>query len=411
MLEELTAGRMSGLSVLTSLLTPVVRTGGKRLLAWEPQGSVLIEMPTGSRLRFGRAGTHKEPVLTLKNYSAITQSIRRGSLGFAEAYLDGHIDCSDLQALFAFFLRNRQSLEASSRGLFKVRVGDRLAHRARRNTRRGSQRNISDHYDLGNDFYRLWLDETLVYSSAYYGSGAVSLEDAQAAKFDLIHDVLEITPGDEILEIGCGWGAFARATAARTSAKVTGITLSREQLAFARGLTRRQGLSDVCRFRFQDYRDVTGSFDHIVSIEMIEAVGEENWPTFFQSIHDRLNPGGTAIIQAITMDEAAFERYRRKTDFIQRYIFPGGMLPTVEIMHRQAAEAGLACENVRSFGNCYARTLQEWDDRFDASWSRIAEMGFDERFRRKWQYYLAYCEAGFLNGIIDVGLFRLTKPS
>lgn len=411
MLVELTAGRLNGLGLLTSLLTPIIRSGGRRLLAWEPSGSILIELPTGSRLRFGRAGTHKEAVLTLKNYRAITQSIRRGSLGFADAYVDGDIACSDLRALFDFFLRNRQSLEGNSRGLFKVRVSDKLAHWSRRNTKRGSARNISDHYDLGNAFYRHWLDDRMIYSSALYETGAESLEDAQTAKFDLIHQALDAKAGDDILEIGCGWGALAISTAKRFDAKLTGITLSREQLAHARTTTRRAGLQDVCRFEFRDYRDQRGTFDHILSVEMIEAVGEDNWPAFFKTVHDRLRPGGTAVIQAITMEERGFERYRRKTDFIQRYIFPGGMLPTIPIMEAQARAAGLAFEPVHRFGPCYARTLQDWRRRFEASWPSISELGFDEKFRRKWLYYLMYCESGFQDGLIDVGLYRFTKPA
>ena len=410
MFQEQTAGPSTGQSFLTRLLTPLIRRGAHRLLRWEPDGSVMVELPNGQRIRFGRASTHGEPILTLRNYRVLTKSVRRGPIGFAEAYMDNDIDCSDLVALFRFFIRNRNKLESSGRGFFKVRLPDRVRHLARRNTRRGSRRNISAHYDLGNEFYRLWLDPDLNYSSGLYARGAQTLEQAQQDKLDLILELLDLKGGERILEIGCGWGALARRAVRQHDASVTGVTLSREQLAHARNSAAREGLSDRCAFHLQDYRDVAGRYDHVVSIEMIEAVGEDNWPRYFRALHDRLQPGGTAVIQSIIIDESRFEAYRRKTDFIQRFIFPGGMLPTATIIARQAEQAGLQLAGETRFGPSYARTLAEWRKRFDAAWPQIAQLGFDEHFRRRWHYYLAYCEAGFLDGVVDVGAFVLRKP-
>lgn len=410
MIQEHAAGRSTGQSFLTRLLTPLIRHVGSRLLRWEPEGSITVELPTRQRIRFGRASTDGEPVLSLRNYGVLAKSVRRGPNGFAEAYMDEDIDCTDLVALFRFFVRNRAKLESSGRGFFKVRLPDRVLHLARRNTRRGSRRNISAHYDLGNEFYRLWLDPELNYSSGLYARGARTLEQAQQDKLDLILDHLDLHGGERILEIGCGWGALARRAARLHDAEVTGVTLSREQLAHARDAAAREGLSARADFRLQDYRDVAGHYDHIVSIEMIEAVGQDNWPRYFSVLHDRLRPGGTAVIQSITMGECRFEAYRKRTDFIQRYIFPGGMLPTASIIEGEARRAGLELVDQTRFGPCYARTLAEWRKRFEVAWPQIARLGFDEHFRRRWRYYLAYCEAGFLEGVVDVGTYVLRRP-
>ncbi len=410
MLEELTAGGAERHEPLTKAMTQVVKRCARYLLRWEPTGSVLVELPTGQKIRFGRAGVHDEPILRLHNYRVLAKTLRRGAIGFAEAFIDGDIECTDLTALFRFFVRNRDKLQRTSRGLFKVRIADRIAHLARRNSRLGSRRNIIEHYDLGNDFFKLWLDSEMNYSSGLYVGGAGSLEDAQRAKLDLILDMLGLSDKSHILEIGCGWGAFARLAAQRYGVRVTGVTLSREQLQHACEQAARLGLGANCSFRLQDYRDVSDRFDHIVSVEMIEAVGKEYWPTYFRILNDRLKPGGTAVLQAITIDDTRYDRYRRSTDFIQRYIFPGGMLPSRAAIESQAEKAGFTLERVEQFGPCYARTLWEWQNRFQAAWAEIAELGFDQRFRRLWRYYLCYCEAGFLEGVLAVGLYRLRKP-
>ena len=409
MIQELTAGGGSRPGLITRVLTPFIRGSGQRMLRWKPAGSILLELPNCQRLRFGSQSGGPEPVLKLNNYGVISKSLRRGGIGFAEAYIDGDFDCSDLTDVFRFFVRNRDRLETAGGSLFKARLPDRIAHLARRNTLRGSRRNISEHYDLGNDFYRLWLDGEMNYSSGLYEQGCTSLEDAQAAKIDLILDALELEGGEQVLEIGCGWGSLARQAAADRNACVTGLTLSHEQLAHARWAARVAGLEDRCKFQIQDYRDATDTYDRVVSVEMIEAVGEENWPRYFRTLKDRLKPGGSAVIQAITMEERRFEKYRRKADFIQRYIFPGGMLLTEGAIATHAEQSGLTFAPIKRFGQSYALTLGEWHRRFEAAWPRIEALGFDDSFRRKWRYYLTYCEAGFLDGVIDVGVYRLRK--
>jgi cyclopropane-fatty-acyl-phospholipid synthase len=393
-----------GLDLLTRFVVGI----GERLLTWQPVGSLLIVLPNGQRVSFGRERPH-DAVLALKNYRVLRKSIRRGALGFAEAYLDGDIDCSDLVALFQFVLRNQSSLNDAGQSVFRTSVLDRIGHFQRRNTRQGSRRNITEHYDLGNAFFEPWLDDQMLYSSALYSEDAKTLEAAQEAKLGAILDSLQLEPGMNMLEIGAGWGALALAAARERNVSVRGITLSHEQLARARARAKVEGLDRLVRFDLEDYRDTAGQYDRIVSVEMIEAVGERNWPHYFRTLHDRLKPGGVATLQAITIGEEHFDTYRRQPDFIQRYIFPGGMLPTKTILADQARAAGFRYEPVLEFGTSYARTLSEWRTRFEAAWPEIETLGFDDRFRRKWRYYLAYCEAGFLEGSIDVGLYRLTR--
>ncbi len=409
MIQDLTMPRAAAAGPMTRLVTPAIMHGARRLLRWTPKGSLIVQLPTGRRLRFGTPDGADEPVLILHNYRVLAKAIGGGAIGFAEAYMDGDIDCDDLTGLFRFFLRNIDRFEGTGRRLFRTRANHRAAHRQRRNSKRGSRRNIAEHYDLGNDFFALWLDEKMNYSSGLYADDRpVTLEDAQIAKHDLLLDLLDPVAGAQVVEIGCGWGAFALKAAQDRGVSVTGITLSQEQLAHARQAAGDAG-GEAVSFRLQDYRDVAGQYDHIVSIEMIEAVGEENWPHYFSVLRDRLAPGGSAVIQSITIDERRFERYRSKVDFIQRYIFPGGMLPTKDRIAAHAINAGLQVERVETFGHSYARTLREWRQRFTDQWPHIERLGYDERFRRKWLFYLTYCEAGFLEGAIDVGAYRLVR--
>jgi len=373
------------------------------------RGRLRLTMPSGLSRTIGCGAAGGEAELTLANYRVFWKSIRRGSVGFAESVLDGDCASGDLCALFRYFLANKPALDLAGRGHFRVRLPLRLQHLRNANTRRGSRRNISAHYDLGNPFYRLWLDPGMTYSSGCFGEEAADLEAAQQAKYDLVLRALDCRAGHSLLEIGCGWGGLLEA-AARRGLRATGITISVEQLAYARART--AGFDDpvVPQLRFEDYRDSTGRFDRLASIEMIEAVGEENWPVFFDVVADRLEPGGIAVLQAITVREDLFAAYRRKADFIQRYIFPGGMLPTRSAMAGEARRAGLSFETVTTFADSYVRTLAAWRQRFHDAWPQIEALGFDDRFRRMWDYYLAYCQVGFEQGSIDVGLYRLRKP-
>ena len=375
-----------------------------------PLGHLHLTLPSGRSAMLGLGSSRgSEARLTVATYSVIWNALRRGPIGFAESFRDGDIATDNLHDVFNYYFDNRAALMSARHGLFRVGWRDRLLHRRRANTKIGSRRNIAAHYDLGNAFYRQWLDAGLTYSSAIYREPEQSLEVAQAEKIRCILEALEVRTGMSLLEIGCGWGSFAEA-AANLGAQVTGITISEQQHQEASDRLRRAGLVDHAEIRFEDYRDVEGQFDRIASIEMIEAVGEANWATYFGVLADRLKPGGCGVIQAITIADAQFEAYRRKPDFIQRFIFPGGMLPTVAAMRSNAEAAGLTFETVETFGTSYALTLAEWRRRFDAAWPRIAALGFDDRFRRLWQYYLAYCEVGFARGAVDVGLYRVRKP-
>ena len=372
-------------------------------------GRLRLTLPSGASAVIGEPSAVTEAQLAITSYAGLWKLARRGALGVAEGYMDGDIDTADLKALFELYLANEPAISRSLPSFNVTRRSDRQFHDERRNTRAGSRRNIADHYDLGNDFYRLWLDPSMLYSSGIYRRHDMALEAAQAEKVRCVLDGLELGGGETLLEIGCGWGALAVAAADR-GADVRAITISEQQLLAAKARISASGHSDRIGIHLEDYRDTTGAFDRLVSVEMIEAVGEENWPLFFRTIRDRLKPRGLAVIQAITIREDAFEQYRRNPDFIQRYIFPGGMLPTVSLMRQRASEAGLGFETIERFGPSYALTLAEWRRRFEAAWPEIAAQGFDERFRRMWRYYLTYCEIGFEKGLIDVGLYRLRQP-
>jgi cyclopropane-fatty-acyl-phospholipid synthase len=286
-----------------------------------------------------------------------------------------------------------------------------LRHRRRENTRTGSKRNILAHYDLGNRFYEAWLDRSMTYSSAKFDAQVADLESAQQAKYRALAEHLALKPGDHVLEIGCGWGGFAEFAARECGARVTGITISDEQLHYARERMRRAGLESQVEIRSQDYRDVQGQFDKVASIEMFEAVGEKYWPAYFAKIAAVLKPGGRAALQIITIKDELFQHYSGRVDFLQRYIFPGGMLASLERLKEETAKAGLAWRKAEAFGQSYAETLAEWARRFAGKWEDIRALGFDEKFKRLWLFYLGYCEAGFRTGRTNVVQLELTKPA
>jgi len=396
---------LPGPTLWNNLTSAVAAWFGERLIGRPKHGAVTITFPNGKSRTFGRPGTGEHPHLTVHRFSMISETLRRGTVGFAHAYMRGDLEVDDLTALFRYFLQNRNEFQPKGAGWFGRAAQDIAYHLSRANTIDGSKENISEHYDLGNTFYAEWLDPSMTYSSAVFASDDQTLEQAQHAKYRAVADAAGVKPGESVLEIGCGWGGFAETVAKDYGASVYGITLSREQLAYAEERIRRQGLDNLATFHFEDYRHTEGQYDHIGSIEMIEAVGIENWPSYFQTVHDRLKPGGTAAIQAITINESDFEGYRSTPDFIQRYIFPGGMLMTKTAMREQAKRVGLILENVENFRLSYARTLALWRERFLERWHEIQKLGFDETFKRKWVYYLSYCEAGFAEGSIDVGIY------
>jgi len=335
--------------------------------------------------------------------------VSSGNIGLAEGYLEGDWSSPDLASLLHLGALNMDAmLPHLSPGWFQ-RVVHRIQHLCRPNSKRGSRRNIAAHYDLGNAFYQLWLDPGMTYSSALYTQEGMSLADAQEAKYARLLTHLDAHPGQRILEIGCGWGGFAE-HAARQGFELKGITLSKEQLAYAQARLHAAGFSSHVQLSLTDYRDLNEQFDHIVSIEMFEAVGEKYWPDFFTTVYQRLKPGGRAAIQVIVIDDALFEHYRTEPDYIQLYVFPGGMLPTVERFKAESVFAGLEVVEHALFGLDYARTLAEWHERFESQLTSIDALGYDERFKRMWRYYLAYCEAGFRAGRIDLMQIILQKP-
>jgi cyclopropane-fatty-acyl-phospholipid synthase len=379
-----------------------------RLLAGLAHGTLTLQLPDGSLHRFG-SGEAPQAALHLRRWEALGAALRSGDIGFAEAYVAGDWSTPDLPALLALLLRNRRALEDVVYGHWAGQLWYRLRHLLRRNSKTGSRQNIQAHYDLGNAFYSLWLDETMNYSSALFEGGyGQPMAQAQQAKMRRALRMAGVQPGHRVLEIGCGWGALAELAGAEFGASVTGVTLSTEQLAW--GQRRLAGAGLPGELRLQDYRDLREEpFDAICSIEMVEAVGREYWPGYFGSVARLLKPGGRACIQSIVIDDALWPRYVRGTDFIQQYIFPGGCLPCPAEFRKAAAQAGLRVADEFAFGADYAETLRRWRDAFLARRAEVLALGFDEPFMRLWEFYLAYCEAAFAERSIDVVQYTLVK--
>ncbi len=380
------------------------------LAAMLQKGSLTIGLTDGRQLIARGSEPGPEATLVIKDYSFANRLADGGDIGFAEAYLRGEWETPDLTKFLEVFAANYPLIEQLLPGRPLVKLWQRLRHFMNRNSKTGSRRNIHAHYDLGNGFYSKWLDRTMTYSSAIFEPGDNDLAAAQTRKYAALADQLRLTANDDVLEIGCGWGGFAEYAAKERGCRVTGLTISQEQFDFAQARIAKAGLSDRVTFKMQDYRDEAGRYDKIVSIEMFEAVGEEYWPAYFRVLATCLKPGGAAGLQVITIREDSFENYKREMDFIRAYIFPGGMLPTPTIMAGLGQRFGLPLAHDRNFGLDYARTLAEWRDRFHEAWPQIVPLGFDERFRRMWDYYLSYCEAGFRTGNIDVRQMVFAKP-
>lgn len=373
-------------------------------------GTVEITVPEGITRRFG--GQQSGPVghLFIRNNRLIRRLILGGNVGLGESYMDGDWDSPNLADLLTVGALNYEALDDTLNGNALFRALNRLIHkRLNSNSRKGSRRNIAHHYDLGNAFYERWLDPSMTYSSAQFADGTPDLASAQALKYDLLADRLNLGTDARVLEIGCGWGGFAERIAKERGVHVTGITISREQHDYAKARMQREGLNEKVDIRLIDYRDLEGKFDGIASIEMFEAVGEKYWPVFFETLRERLAEGGRAALQIISIGDRHFDNYRRNPDFIQRYIFPGGMLPSPSALRKSAEAAGLAQISSEGFGLSYARTLAEWNNRFQDAWHDIRDQGFDARFKRMWEYYLAYCEAGFRADTIDVKRVTLAR--
>jgi cyclopropane-fatty-acyl-phospholipid synthase len=404
----------------SSLHTPSLRipAAGRLLTALLQRldvGSVELTTPEGAMFRFGpggapTAGIKASPaVLVFRDWGIAGEALKGGDVAFAESYMEGRWDTPDLTQLLTVLAANQSALERAFYGHWWSRTLLRFKHFLNANTKRQSRKNIHAHYNLGNDFYRLWLDPSMTYSSALFdGRFDADLKLAQQAKYSRLLGELALADGAHVLEIGCGWGGFAE-VAARAGHHVTGISLSDAQTAYARERLARAGLATHASLRLQDYRDVRGTYDGIASIEMFEAVGERYWPAYFRAIRDALRPGGRACIQTITIADDRFERYRTQSDFIQQYVFPGGMLASPARFVDVARDAGLALARLHTFGRDYAETLKRWLVAFDDSVPAIRAIGFDEKFIRCWRFYLAYCAAGFDTGTTDVGQYTFVR--
>jgi len=374
-------------------------------------GTLTVQFPDGQIAQFGRAyDGNRHVTLNLKNWQIYRAVLKSGDIGFAESYIAGHWTSSSLAGLIELITRNRAQLEDVIYGTWWGNLLYRIKHFLNRNSKAGSKKNIHAHYDIGNDFYRLWLDPSMTYSSALFSGDQVdNLHDAQQTKYRRILQQLNLKADAKVLEIGCGWGGFAEMATRDAQAHVTGLTLSTEQLHFARERLQRAGLRARSDLQIQDYRDAHGDYDAIASIEMFEAVGEDYWPGYFACLQRNLKRGGRACVQSIVIADELFDRYRKGTDFIQQYIFPGGMLPSIEIFQKLAREHGLEVIDTFTFGLDYARTLLEWRQTFMEKLNEVKAQGFDDEFIRTWEFYLAYCEAGFRAGNIDVAQFTLVK--
>ena len=393
-----------------------------KLLQRLKHGTLTVKLPDGSVQRFGNAqhnNSGPQASLHLVNWNVCRAALKSGDIGFAESYIAGDWTTPHLTDLLQVFIVNRKEVDDMIYGTWLGRLVYRIKHLLNRNTKTNSQKNIHAHYDLGNAFYELWLDGTMNYSSALFETPETSMKDAQHAKVRRALRMARVVPGDRVLEIGCGWGALAEKAVKEFSANIVGVTLSTEQLEWAKQRMQREGIAEKADLRLQDYRDIgrtTGEtasdapFDAICSIEMVEAVGREYWPEYFQTVARLLKPGGYACIQSIVIADELFERYTTSTDFIQQYVFPGGCLPCPKEFRAQAAAAGLQVVDEFSFGQDYARTLQLWREQFTAQLAHVLQLGFDQRFVRIWEFYLCYCEAAFLEANTDVVQYTLRKP-
>ncbi len=373
-------------------------------------GRLDFVMPDGRRFRVVAPDAGPAGEIVVHDPDIFARLIREGDLGFCDTYLDGGWSTSDLQALMDLLHLDNDEVYNGFPGMGPLRAYERMRHWMNSNSKKGSRKNIAYHYDLGNEFYKLWLDDTMTYSSALFRSGQENLEKAQTQKYASMVDQMAVKPGDHILEIGCGWGGFAEYAARERGLRVTGLTISQAQHDFAVARIQRAGLSDRVDIKLQDYREETGQYDGIASIEMFEAVGEKYWPTYFDTVLKRLRPGRNATLQIITIREDRFASYRKSVDFIQKYIFPGGMLPSPSALRHEVEKAGLRVLGSIEFGKSYSQTLRRWHEVFNRRWSDVASMGFDDRFRRMWNFYLTSCAGAFEGGNCDVTQITVTKP-
>ncbi len=369
-------------------------------------GKITIITPKGKYIKFSGEKEGEEVSVKINNWQVCEDIFLKGDIGLGESYISGYWECKDISKLIKLGIANYKELERVIKGSILKIAFYRTKHFFKRNSKKGSRENIFAHYDIGNDFFKLWLDPSMTYSSAIFENINDDLLLAQENKYEKILKNLNLKSGDHILEVGCGWGGFME-YAAKKGFKVTGVTISEEQYNFAK--QRLNNFGNLAEIRLQDYREVSGSYDHIVSIEMFEAIGESYWKKFFKILHSVLKPGGMMIIQSITINNRDFSSYRRCSDFIQQYIFPGGMLPSPEIFISTAVKQGFDYLNNTEFGRDYGLTLSRWEENFSLVLNKIKDLGFDEKFIRTWRFYLKYCQGGFESRKISVSQFNFVK--
>lgn len=375
------------------------------------KGRLDIVLEDGRRFRVEGDEPGHVAEVHIHHPDVFARTIREGDMGFCDAYLEGQWSTPDLMAFMDMVHDGAEDMYDGFPGQALVRAYEKLRFWLQSNSKRQAKKNISYHYDLGNDFYALWLDDTMTYSSAKFETGQESLEKAQTQKYASMVDEMGAQPGDHILEIGCGWGGFAEYAAKERGLKVTCLTISQEQYNYAVDRIEKAGLSDKVTFKLQDYRDETGTYDGIASIEMFEAVGQQYWPAYFNTVRDRLKPGKQATLQIITVGDHRWEVYIDRPDFIQKYIFPGGMLPSPTKLREAVGNAGLKVEKSIEFGESYSQTLRRWHETFNEKWDQVAAMGFDERFKRMWNFYLTSCAGTFHSGNCDVTQITISRPA
>lgn len=375
------------------------------------RGRIDIILPDGRHFRADGAEPGHVAEVHVHNTDVFARTVREGDLGFCESYMDGWWSTPDLMAFMDLMHDDMEHIYDGFPGQFLVRFYERMRFWLQNNSKKQARKNISYHYDLGNEFYGLWLDDTMTYSSAKFVTGQESMEAGQIEKYKCMVDQMGVQPGDHVLEIGCGWGGFAEYAAKERGLRVTGLTISQAQHDYAVARMQKAGLSDKVTIKMQDYRDEKGIYDGIASIEMFEAVGEKYWPVYFETLHDRLKPGKNATLQIITVEHRRWHVYKRGVDFIQKYIFPGGMLPSPVVLRQEIEKAGLHVAQSIEFGESYSQTLRRWHDTFNARWDQVQALGFDDRFRRMWNFYLTSCAGTFHSGNCDVTQITVTRAS
>ena len=372
-------------------------------------GELSVTFPSGSMQSFTGINSSHKADLTINNYKFISKILKRKSVGFAESYMDGDFSSSNLTNLLLLAFRNENHFLENLKSNIFFNIYSKFKHFLNENTKSQSKKNIEYHYDLGNNFYTKWLDKSMTYSSAYFEKENQNLFDAQLNKYHKIAESLNLNENSKVLEIGCGWGGFSSYAAKNFKSKIDAITISKEQYEYASNKIQKEGLGEKVSIKFKDYRDIDTQYSNIASIEMFEAVGKKYWEKYFDIVRNSLLNSGKAVLQIITIDEKRFLNYQNQPDFIQQYIFPGGMLPTKKELLEINNKVGLDFKEIKSFGLSYAKTLNLWNTQFQNSWNDLVKLGFNNRFKRMWEFYLAYCETGFISQSTDVSHFLITK--